>query len=91
MNLESAYEWYISEDAILNNVQTQMCNVAALICSNCPVQAVWHTKGLIRHGGSMDMARFAHDLGLSIAELYGCKTGNVTPVDEIDFADERPH
>ena len=91
MNQEMLYEWFISEDAILNSVETQICNVAALICSNCPVQALWHTKGIIRHGGSMDMARFAHQIGLAIAKLYGCRTGNVTPVDEIDFADVRSH
>ena len=89
--MEMAYEWYISEDAILDNVETQMCNVAALICCNCPVQAMWHTKGLIRHGGSMDMARLAQHIGLSIAKLYECKTGDVVPVDEIDFADNKPH
>ena len=27
-----------AEDAILNPVESQMCNIAALICCNCPVQ-----------------------------------------------------
>ena len=85
------YEWFISEDAILNNAETQMCNVAALICSNCPVQALWHTRGIIRHGGSMEMARFAQHIGLSIANWYSCRTGEILAVDQIDFADATPH
>lgn len=91
LNLKMIYEWHFSEDTILSNVETQMCNVAALICSNCPVQVKWHTKGLIRHGGSIEDAQFAHDLGLAIAELSNCKTGNVESIDSIDFDDQTPH
>ncbi|KAK2038045.1 hypothetical protein LZ31DRAFT_599955 [Colletotrichum somersetense] len=39
LNTQLNYEYYISEDAILDPIETQMCNVAALICCNCPVQA----------------------------------------------------
>lgn len=85
------YEWYISEDAILDNVETQMCNNAALICSNCPVQAMWHARGVVRHGGSKTQAAFAQELGLAVAKLYECKVGNVVDVDKIDFEDETPH
>ncbi|ETS72881.1 hypothetical protein PFICI_15404 [Pestalotiopsis fici W106-1] len=73
LNTQLAYEYYISEDAILTPIETQMCNIAALICCECPVQAMWHTRGLINHGGSMEEAQFAQDLGLAIAELSGCK------------------
>lgn len=83
LNLETIYEHWISEDSILNPIETQMCNVAAIICSNAPLQALWHTKGLIRHGGSVDQAKFVHDLALAIAKANGCTTGDITPVDSI--------
>lgn len=91
LNLKLIYEMHMSEDAILSPVETQMSNVAALICSKCPVQAMWHTKGIVRHGGSKEEARFAQDLALQIARLYGCEIGEVTLVDDIDFDDATPH
>ncbi|KAF4339902.1 carboxymuconolactone decarboxylase [Fusarium beomiforme] len=91
LNLQLHYEYYIAEDAILNPIETQMCNIAALICCKCPVQAMWHTRGLINHGGSLEEAKFAQELGLAIAKLTNSPTGDITPVDEIDFEHYAPH
>lgn len=82
------YDENISEDTILSNIETQMCNVAALICSNSPVQVLWHTKGLIRQGGTLRDAKLAHDIGLAIARFYSCETGHVQGVESIDFDDK---
>lgn len=68
-----------------------MINIPALICSNSPVQAMWHTKGLIRHGGSKEQAKFAQDLAMSVVEYYELRVGAVTKVDDIDFDDATPH
>lgn len=87
MNLKSAYENYFSEDQIINNIETQLCNTAALICSNCETQALWHTRGIVRHGGSVEQAEFAQELGLKIAEYYGAKTGSIMRVADMDWND----
>lgn len=68
-----------------------MCTTAALICSENPQQATWHTKGIIRHGGDLDTARLAQDLALRIGDAYECRIGGVLKVDEIDFDDATPH
>ncbi|EXA34313.1 hypothetical protein FOQG_16685 [Fusarium oxysporum f. sp. raphani 54005] len=86
LNLEMIYQWYFSEDTILGPVETQMCNAAALTCSKCPVQAMWHTRGIIRHSGTIDEARFAQEIALAVAQIYGCKIDDITPVDKIDVA-----
>ncbi|KAJ5363871.1 uncharacterized protein N7496_009584 [Penicillium cataractarum] len=91
LNLETIYELWLSENTILNAVETQMCTTAALICSGSPQQAMWHTKGIVRHGGSLDTARFAQDIALRIGKEYGCKVDAVAKVDEIDFDDATPH
>ncbi|KAK1967336.1 hypothetical protein LY78DRAFT_669148 [Colletotrichum sublineola] len=91
LNTQLHYEYYISEDAILNPIETQMCNIAALICSNCPVQVMWHTRGLMNHGGSMQEAKFAHQIGLAIAKLSDSEVGDITPVERIDFEHYTPH
>lgn len=83
--LKLIYEHYVSEDAILSPLETQICYTVLLTCYNSPVQALWHTKGIVRHGGTLEQARFAQDLGLAIARQFGCKTGEITKVDEIEF------
>jgi hypothetical protein len=85
LNVRTIYELWISEDAVLTNVETQMCNAALLTCLDCPTHAFWHTRGIVRHGGSMEQARFAQDLGLAVAKEFGCKTGEIKMVDQIEF------
>lgn len=84
-------EWYVAEDGILNFVETEMINSAALICTNCPTQAVWHTRGIVRHGGTKDQANFVQEMALRLAKEYEMKTGEIVPVDQIDFEDEKSH
>lgn len=91
LNTQTIYELWISEDGILSDIETQMINIAALICSNSPVQAMWHTKGLIRHGGTKEQAKFAQELALAVVKHYDLKIGPVTKVDDIDFEDATPH
>ncbi|PVH73675.1 hypothetical protein DL98DRAFT_659298 [Cadophora sp. DSE1049] len=85
LNVRTIYELWISEDAVLTNVETQMCNTALLTCLDCPTQVLWHTRGIVRHGGSLEQARFAQDLGLAVAKEFGCNTGQIKMVDEIEF------
>ena len=83
LNVKTNYELWLSEDAILSNVETQMCTTALLICNNTPEQALWHTRGLFRHGGTMEDAKFAQDLGFAIAHRFDVKTGDITLAEDI--------
>lgn len=87
----NSLEWYVSEDGVLDFVETELVNAAALTCSNCPMQAMWHTRGIVRHGGSIEQARFVQEVALRIAKMYDAKTGDVMLVDQIDFEDEGSH
>lgn len=84
---EYPYEWIFSDDTILSPIESQMCNVAALICSNSPRQALWHTRGVLRHGGTIEQAKFAQDLALAVVELLDVKIGSIQLVQDIDFED----
>ncbi|KAH6972732.1 hypothetical protein BKA56DRAFT_676550 [Ilyonectria sp. MPI-CAGE-AT-0026] len=83
LNVKTNYELWISEDAILSNIETQMCTTALLICNNSPEQALWHLRGLLRHGATMEQAKFAQDLGLAVAHHFEAKTGEVTRVEDV--------
>lgn len=75
----------MSEDSILSDKETQLCNLALLICNNSPVQAGWHLNGLLRHGATKDEAQFAQDVALAVAKNFGARTGNITRVEELDI------
>ncbi|KAK7415661.1 hypothetical protein QQX98_005693 [Neonectria punicea] len=83
LNVKTNYELWISEDAILSNIETQMCTTALLICNNSPEQALWHVRGLLRHGATMEQASFAQDLGLAIANHFDAKTGDITMAEDV--------
>jgi hypothetical protein len=85
LDVKTIYEFWISDDSILSNIETQMCNTTLLTCWNAPVQAMWHTRGIVRHGGTLDEARFAQDMGLAIARQFDIQTGDITMVDDIVF------
>lgn len=83
--VQKIYEDWISEDRILSDVETQMCNATLLTCWNSPTHALWHTRGVVRLGGTVEQARFAQDLGIAIATEFNSKTGDIIMVDNIDF------
>lgn len=62
-----------------------MCLTALLICNNSPDPALWHLKGLLRHGGTVEQARFTQALGLAVARQFGAKTGDITMVDDVEL------
>ncbi|KAM0078882.1 hypothetical protein ACKRZS_008748 [Fusarium odoratissimum] len=79
------YEYWFSEDAILSLRETQICTTAAIMCVNSPTQAMWHTRGIVRVGGTMDEARLTQKMVLRIANKFGARTGDIVAVEDIDF------
>ncbi|KAM0244420.1 hypothetical protein ACHAP5_006222 [Fusarium lateritium] len=84
------YEYWLSEDAILSLRETSICTTAAIMCINSPTQAMWHTRGIVRLGGTMEEARLTQDMVLRIAKKFDAKTGDIISVDDIDFDDKVP-
>jgi hypothetical protein len=87
LNIKTNYELWMSEDSILSDLETQLCNLALLICNNSPTQALWHLNGLFRHGATREQAKFAQDIGLAVAKQFGAKTGVITKVEDLDMKD----
>jgi hypothetical protein len=67
-----------------------MCTAACITCCNSPLQALWHTRGIVRLGGTVEQARFTQNLALRIAQIFGATTGVILSVDKIDWEDRTP-
>ncbi|KAF5987663.1 carboxymuconolactone decarboxylase [Fusarium coicis] len=61
---------------------------ASIMCVNSPTQALWHTRGIVRVGGTIEEARLTQEMVLRIANRFGAKTGDIVAVDVIDFDDK---
>nr|RBQ92401.1 hypothetical protein FVER53263_09384 [Fusarium verticillioides] len=83
-----SYECWFSEDAILSLKETQICTTAAIMCVNSPTQALWHTRGIVRVGGTIEEARLTQEMMLRIANRFSARTGDIVAVDDIDFDDK---
>jgi hypothetical protein len=55
------------------------------MCVNSPTQALWHTRGIVRVGGTIEESRLTQEMVLRIANRFGAKTGDIVAVDDIDF------
>jgi hypothetical protein len=91
LDVKLSYELWFSEDAILNPIETQMCTAAAITCTEAPLQAMWHTRGIVRHGGTIETAKFAQELALRVAKEFNCTTGPVQLVKDINWNDEKAY
>jgi len=69
---------YMSEFAILNPVETSQVTLGSLLPLDLPRQVMWHMRGLIRNGGTVDQLQYALDITSEI-----CRELNVQLVAEI--------
>jgi len=87
--------WIIGgEDTIFKSHETCMLNAAASICSMNGGVAMWHVRGVVRQGGTMEQAKLAQDVGLGIKEMFRDEKppGDlVVDFDQIDFEDRKSH
>ncbi|KAH6988270.1 AhpD-like protein [Ilyonectria sp. MPI-CAGE-AT-0026] len=88
-NQKLIYEYYIAENRILGDVETELVAIAALITMNCPNQLGWHINGATRHGASESQIRFAYDLGKTVADAAGCRLGKLPRLEDIDMNDTK--
>lgn len=51
---------------------------------------MWHTRGIVRAGGTIALAQFTQDLALGFAQNFGAVVGTVTLVSDIDWEDKTP-
>ncbi|KAF4435218.1 carboxymuconolactone decarboxylase [Fusarium acutatum] len=82
---EWGYAWWFSEDRILSLVETQIALAGGITLSNAPMQATWHTRGIVRCGGSREIAERSQNLYLEVGRKFNVLIGDVQLVQEMDF------
>ena len=87
LNQKLIYDFWASEDRILNNVETELLAIAALVTMNCPDPLVWHLKGAIRHGASHDQVKLAYDVAMAVGDAAGLQLKHMPKLADIDLKD----
>ena len=44
---------------------------------------MWHVRGLLRHGGTLEQAKLAQELGLAVARHFDAKTGDIVRAEDV--------
>lgn len=67
----------LSDYSVHDGLATMALLVTVLVAMNCPIQASWHAKGYIRHGGNKGSLDNIVECAKKIANV----TGNNIPAD----------
>ena len=87
LNQKLIYDFWASEDRILNNVETEVLAIVALVTMNCPEPLVWYLKGAIRHGASHDQVELAYDVAMAVGDAAGLQLKHMPKLVNIDLKD----
>lgn len=79
------YEYWWGEDRILTLPETEVVMATAITCTNAPRAAVAHTRGIVKVGGSKDLARRTQNLAIEVARKFNTATGDLELVENIDW------
>jgi hypothetical protein len=77
-------EHILSDYSVHNAVATMALLITALVCMDCPLQAAWHVKGYVRHGGRKEDVQEVVEFAKEIARAAGVELKNPLPgVEEV--------
>lgn len=77
ITMEVSMQNLLSDYSVHDGIATMALLVTVLVTMNCPIQASWHAKGYIRHGGKKEDL---HDI-VEFAKKIANVTGNELPAD----------
>ena len=73
------YGYCLADFGILSPVETSQCVVASLIPQDVATQIRWHTRGLVRNGGTETDLKYAVDITTMITDALGLKIAAPIP------------
>lgn len=84
ISAEITYGLYLSDRQVLDDVETQLVVLPAIMMQNLPLESHWHIRGTRRIGVSKEDTQVIWDCVHLIAAYFGVKLHKVPTVDEVE-------
>ena len=81
---EITYGLYLSDRQILNDVETELVVLPAIMSQNLRSETHWHIRGTRRIGVSKDDVQVLWDAVQAVSTFFGAKLTKVPTVDEVE-------
>ncbi len=82
--MEITYGLFLSDRQVLDDLDTQMVVLPAIMSQNLPNETHWHIRGTRRLGVPIEDVRIVTECVKTVAEFYGIKLDKVPSVEEVE-------
>lgn len=83
-SMEITYGLFLSDRKVLDDVDTQLVVLPAIMSQNLPTESHWHIRGTRRIGVSKEDVQVVWDGVKEIAKFFGVELNKVPTVDEVE-------
>ncbi|RGP70936.1 DNA polymerase alpha subunit b [Fusarium sporotrichioides] len=83
-SMEITYGLFLSDRQVLDDVDTQLVVLPAIMSQNLPLETHWHIRGTRRIGVSKDDVQIIWDSVRDVAKFFGVELNKVPTVDEVE-------
>ncbi|KAI8665674.1 hypothetical protein LRP88_03819 [Fusarium phalaenopsidis] len=84
ISTEITYGLYLSDRQVLDDTDTQMVVLPAIMSQNLRLETHWHIRGTRRIGVSKEDTEVVCDSVRAVSEFFGIKLNRVPTVDEVE-------
>lgn len=84
LSMEITYGLFLSDRQVLDDLDTQMVVLPAIMSQNLPNETHWHIRGTRRLGVPIEDVRIVTECVKTVAEFYGIKLDKVPSVEEVE-------
>ncbi|EMR62425.1 hypothetical protein MGN70_009947 [Eutypa lata] len=84
ISAEITYGLYLSDRQVLDDVDTEMVVLPAIMMQNLPSETHWHIRGTRRIGVSKDDTEAVCECVRAVAEHFGVRLNKVPTVDQVE-------
>ncbi|KAL4779358.1 hypothetical protein BJX76DRAFT_361868 [Aspergillus varians] len=84
LSMEITYGLFLSDRQVLDDLDTQMVVLPAIMSQNLPTESRWHIRGTRRLGVPIGDVEIVTQCVRIVAEFYGVKLDKVPSVEEVE-------
>ncbi|KAL4968935.1 uncharacterized protein BDV14DRAFT_167025 [Aspergillus stella-maris] len=84
LSTEITYGFFLSDRQVLDDVDTQMVVLPAIMSQNLPNETHWHIRGTRRLGVPIEDVKIVTECVRTVSEFYGVTLNKVPSVEEVE-------